>query len=151
MDLPWHGKSRPRRFRGLAFVPVIAAAMAFTGLTAGAAQAAGAGGAARPAVGHAVAAAGPQAAAAKNYFILYIASEPPGGHRNYACNGGARSVVPLAAAGSEISARNNCNVRVWLYLNLNEKGRNLCIRPHSTAIIRRAYRVVWISRNTASC
>lgn len=88
---------------------------------------------------------------ARNYFILYLNSEPPGGHRSYACNGGARYVVPAITALGELYARNNCNVRVWLHLNANGTGRALCIRPHSTAIIRRPYRQIWISRNTASC
>jgi hypothetical protein len=89
--------------------------------------------------------------AARNYFILYFNSEPPGAHRSYACNGGARYVVPALLAQAELSARNNCSVRVWLHLNPNGTGRALCIRPHSTATIRRPYRQVWISRNTATC
>jgi len=100
----------------------------------------------------ALAATSPAAAAARrNYFILYFNSEPPGAHRSYACNGGARYVVPALLAQAELSARNNCSVRVWLHLNPNGSGRALCIRPHSNATIRRPYRQVWISRNPATC
>jgi hypothetical protein len=140
-----HAEGCLRRLRRLAIIAISVVAIGITGLTASIAQAA-----AQPL--RATASAGLQMSAAKkNYFIMYLASEPPGGHLSYACNGGARSVIPLAAAASELDARNNCSVRVWLYLNLNQKGRNLCVRPHSTAIIKRPYRVVWISRNTATC
>jgi hypothetical protein len=154
-----HAEGCLRRLRRLAIIAISVVAIGITGLTASIAQAAAPSGTATQPVSQAAAqplrataSAGLQMSAAKkNYFIMYLASEPPGGHLSYACNGGARSVIPLAVAAAELDARNNCSVRVWLYLNLNQKGRNLCVRPHSTAIIKRPYRVVWISRNTATC
>jgi hypothetical protein len=90
--------------------------------------------------------------AKKNYFIVYFVSAPPGGHQQFACNGGATyHINSLDGLPEQLSARNNCSVRVWLNTQANDKGHNLCVRPHSTAILRRHYVRVWISRNTASC
>jgi len=86
-----------------------------------------------------------------NNFILYLNSSPPGGNIKVACNGGATHTVSAGAALEELSGRNNCSVRVWLHQNPDGSGRALCIRPHSLATLKRAYRQIQITHNTATC
>jgi hypothetical protein len=128
------------------------AAAGLTGAVTMPASAASAGPVPAGALARPAAEGGQATLAKKNNFIMYFASEPPGGNKKFACNGGATyHITGVLAMAEELSARNNCSVRVWLNTQANGKGHNLCVRPHSTAAIRRHYVRIWISRNTASC
>ena len=50
------------------------------------------------------------------------------------------------------SVINNCDWRVWLYLNDQKTGPNLCISPNTaTGTLHRPWVFFWISRNGDAC
>lgn len=68
-------------------------------------------------------------ALAVNDVRLYTATEPGGGYLPYACHHG-QSYGPFP--DTQYKWVNNCDVRVWLYQNLDGSGYNFCVSPDTS-------------------
>lgn len=91
--------------------------------------------------------AGP--AFAVNNFKIYYASMPAGAHKDYACIHETNYQIPNF---DWLSADNNCDVRVWMYENVNAQGYNICISPGvQNYQLHRSYQWIYISNNTSAC
>jgi hypothetical protein len=87
-------------------------------------------------------------ALAVNNVRAYYDTMPLGGYYPYACyHGHSYQGIP----DSTYRIDNNCDVRVWLYQNLDGSGYNFCVSPGTSFHPNRQYERLWISENSSNC